>query len=626
MKSNKMQLLEMYADGELGAIWTPEGTHFRVWAPTAHSVRVNLYQSGDPDRQDRIRSVDMTEESRGIWCAAVDGDLHGIYYTYTPVFPDHSVETCDPYARAVGVNGKRAMVANLKATNPQGWETDRAPHAGSAITDAVIYEVHLRDFSVHPSSGIREKGQYLGMTESGTTTKKGISTGIDHICELGVTHVQLMPVFDYGSVDESRTVSGQYNWGYDPVNFNAPEGSYSSDPFHGEVRIREAKEMIMGLHRRGLGVVMDVVYNHVFDGEKFCFNQIVPGYFSRQKSDGTLTDDSGCGNDTASERPMVSKFIIDSLCYWAEEYHLDGFRLDLAGLIDVVTIRNAMEAVWKRCPHVIFYGEGWDMCTAPVARRIPMAIQSNASLLPGFGFFNDRIRDGLRGSVFFADEKGFVTGGIRKPEELLDWYCGDSQSINYVSCHDNHTLFDRIATGAPDASFAERVAMNKLAAAFVLTARGVPFLLAGEELLRSKPDGKGGFDHNSFRSGDVVNAIKWDTLENPEYDTVYRYYRGLIAFRKAHPVFREGNRENVVLLETGSQSCVAFRVGRNAVAIFNAGRENVTLPLPPGNWEVMVDQHQAGNDPVDVCSGSVTAAPVAARILIRKEKSEFADL
>lgn len=614
------QMQDMFYPGrDLGAMWSPRCTHFRVWAPTATRVRVHFYQSDGPEDRLPVRALAMNAEAKGVWHLAVEGNLHGCYYTYAVSFGNHTVETCDPYARAVGVNGNRAMVIDLASTDPEGWQEDVPPHAGRPITDSVIYEVHLRDISVHPSSGIRGKGQYAGLTETGTATKQGVPTGLDHVCQLGVTHVQLMPMFDYGSVDEGKPRDGQYNWGYDPVNFHVPEGSYSSDPHHGEVRIREVKELVMALHRRGLGVVMDVVYNHVYDAGQFCFNRIVPGYFSRQRQDGSLTNDSGCGNDTASERPMVRKFIVDSLCYWAEEYHMDGFRLDLAGLTDVVTIREAMAAVHRRCPHVIFYGEGWEMCTAPVKARLPMAVQANAHLLPQFGFFNDGIRDGLRGSVFFAQEQGFVSGAVTEKALLAKWYGGSPQSINYVSCHDNHTLFDRLATGAPNASFSELVAMNRLATAFVLTARGVPFFLAGEEMLRTKPDGKGGFDHNSYRSGDRVNAIRWDTLERPEYGALCRYYQGLIAFRKTHPVFREGRKEDIQLLETNEPHCVAFRVGTDGLAIFHAGQKNITLPLPDGQWQVFVDRQEAGNVPLRTCQKTMTVLPVSAQILIRKK-------
>lgn len=603
---------EIYEGSDLGSVWSPERTAFRVWAPSAQSVWLNLYSSGDPDRDSPIRRVEMTADKQGTWYVSVAGDLQGVYYTYLVEFSHRSVEACDPYARAVGVNGQRAMVVDLRSTDPENWSEDRDPHAGMDITDAIIYEVHIRDISMHPASGIRQKGKYAGLTETGTVTRGGIPTGVDHIRNLGVTHVQLQPIFDFGSVDESITPCGEYNWGYDPMNFNVPEGSYSRDPFHGDIRIREVKELVKALHSQGLSVVMDVVYNHVYAAEDFCFNRIVPGYFSREH-----TNDSCCGNDTASERPMVRKYIVDSLCYWAQEYHIDGFRLDLAGLIDVVTIREAMAAVHRNHPHVIFYGEGWEMCTAPVAETLPMATQANAHLLPEFGFFNDTIRDLLRGSVFFAQQPGFITGETVDKAVLAQCYNGNRQSINYVSCHDNHTLFDRIATGAPNAHFAERVRMNKLAAAFILTARGVPFFLAGEEMLRTKPDGKGGFDHNSFRSGDGVNAIKWDTLEKPEYMAVCRYYQGLIAFRKAHAQFRTGS-DPILPMDSSDPHCVAFSIGDDAIAIFHGGNNPVTLPLPPGDWQVFVDGDQAGTDPIATCEGMVRIPPVSAKILLRK--------
>lgn len=604
--------LEIYEGTDLGSVWSPEKTAFRVWAPSARAVWLNLYSGGDPEDNSFLRRVEMTPGAQGTWYVSVAGNLHGTYYTYRVMFPDHSVEACDPYARAVGVNGQRAMVIDLRSTDPRDWAQDRDPHAGMDIRDAILYEVHIRDISMHPSSGIRNQGRYAGLTEAGTTTAHGIPTGVDHIRNLGVTHVQLQPIFDFGSVDEAHAPSSSYNWGYDPMNFNVPEGSYSRDPFHGEVRVGEVKELVSSLHKQGLSVVMDVVYNHVYAADRFCFNQIVPGYFSRENA-----NDSCCGNDTASERPMVRKYIVDSLCYWAQEYHMDGFRLDLAGLIDVVTIREAMTAVHSRHPNVIFYGEGWDMCTAPVAKELPMATQANAHLLPEFGFFNDRIRDLLRGSVFFAEQPGFITGAPVDGAVLAQCYNGNRQSINYVSCHDNHTLFDRIATGAPHAHFAERVRMNKLAAAFVLTARGVPFFLAGEEMLRTKPDGRGGFDHNSFRSGDGVNAIKWDTLEKPEYLAVFHYYQGLIRFRKANVQFRNGS-DPIRPMDTGSPQCVAFSLGDDAIAIFNGGKSQLTLPLPPGDWQVFVDAHRAGTVPVDVCRESVPVPPVSAKILLRK--------
>ena len=624
--TKKFEAQYTYTGGDLGANWTKEATFFRVWAPTSKAVCVKLYASGNVHSDDLIRTVPMKADVKGTWTARIDGDLHSVYYTYLVEVNGAAVEACDPYAKAVGVNGHRAMVIDLRSTDPEGWDADRDPHYGMPITDAVIYETHIRDHSVDPASGICRKGKYLGLIEDGTATNFGNPTGIDHIKALGITHVQLMPIYDFGSVDETAPDGTQYNWGYDPVNYNVPEGSYSSDPYHGEVRVREVKEMVKGLHDKGFSVVMDVVYNHVYEAENFCFNKIVPGYFSRRNQRGGYMNDSGCGNDNASERSMVRKFIVDSVKYWADEYHIDGFRFDLVGLIDVQTVRGIMAAVRKDHPNVIFYGEGWDMYHGNTGAKLPMTTQKNATLVPHFGFFNDRIRDDLRGSVFFDDRPGFISGGKRDYWSLAFCYAGvpgwtnhPEQSVNYVSCHDNHTLFDRISVAVPKATFAERVRINKLAAAFILTARGIPFLLAGEEILRTKPDGKGGFDHNSFRSGDSVNAIRWDTLDKPAYQDVLRYYRGLIAFRKSHPQLRTGSPDQVVPVDTGTETSIGCFVGTDLLSLFNAGNAPLTLPLPRGQWQICVDDAHAGNEVLMTVQDSVTLPAVSAMILIRKE-------
>jgi pullulanase len=410
------------------------------------------------------------------------------------------------------------------------------------------------------------------------------------------------------------------------VNFNVPDGSYSSDPARGEVRIRELKEMVRRLHSLGLSVVMDVVYNHVYEADNFCFNKIVPGYFSRQKSRGGLQNDSGCGNDTATERSMVRKFIVDSVKYWADEYHIDGFRFDLVGLIDVPTVRDIVATVRKNHPNVIFYGEGWDMCTAHSTARTPMMIQKNAKLVPRFGFFNDKIRDCIRGSVFKEEEIGFISGKKRDYWDLAFCYAGlpgwtdrPAQSINYVSCHDNHTLFDKICASTPKATTAERIRMNRLAAAFVLTARGVPFFLGGEEMLRTKPDGNGGYDHNSYRSSDAVNAMRWDTLEQEVYRKTAEYYRGLIAFRKANPQLRTGLADEVIPIDTCDDHCVAYTVRENTLAIFNAGKEPFSFPLPIGTWQIFIDGEEAGTNVLMTVKETVEVAPISALILRRKE-------
>ena len=538
-----------YHGSDLGASWTVHKTLFRLWAPTAEAVHVNLYRSGNPENQDLLCQLRMHREQNGTWVAERMGNLNGIYYAYQVLVDGHLREACDPYARTTGINGHRAMILDLSSTDPEGWERDTNPHAGKGITDAVIYELHVRDLSSHRSSRIRNKGKFLGLTETKKKTKTGQPTGLDHIRALGVTHVHLLPVYDFGFTDESRK-SPQYNWGYDPVNFNVPEGSYSTDPFNGAVRVKEMKQMVKALHDAGLSVVMDVVYNHVHSAEEFCFNKIVPGYFSRISSEGIYSNGSCCGNDTASERAMVRKYIVDSVKYWADEYHIDGFRFDLVGLLDVQTIQSIIKTVHSTHPDVIFYGEGWHMDTRLTKEGMELAIQSNAGLLPGFSFFNDRIRDLIRGSTFDSTAPGFVTGDHSSKEQLEScfmgapfWATDPYQSINYVSCHDNHTLFDRIALSVPEASFEELAKRNNLASAFSILSLGVPFFQAGEEMLRTKPSKKNRFDHNSYRSPDRVNSLKWESLDQEVYQKNVAYYKGLLAFRKAHPSLRIASRE-----------------------------------------------------------------------------------
>ena len=377
-----------YTGSDLGTTWSPEQTFFRLWAPTADSVVIRLYKSGNPDAADLMETISMTRDIQGTWTAAKTGDLNGVYYTYLVNVDGQEVEACDPYARTTGINGHRAMILNHRTTDPEGWDQDKDPNFDKAITDSVIYELHVRDLSMNEYSGIQNKGKFLGLAETGTTTPDGHSTGLDYIKNLGVTHIHLLPVYDYGFTDESLALP-QYNWGYDPVNFNTPEGSFSTDPYHGEVRVAEMKQMVKTLHDNGLSVVMDVVYNHVYDGPEFCFNKIVPGYFSRINAEGVWSNGSVCGNDTASERNMVRKYLVDSVCYWADEYHIDGFRFDLVGLIDVQTMNEITTEVHKKHPNVIFYGEGWDMPTELTKADVALAIQPNSVKMPAFSFFND---------------------------------------------------------------------------------------------------------------------------------------------------------------------------------------------------------------------------------------------
>ncbi len=627
-----------YTGKDLGASWSKRKTTFKVWAPTAEEVKVNLYRGGAEGVPDRKEQLKMRREDRGVWTAEKKGNLNGVYYTYEVTAGGVKREACDPYARAAGVNGARAMVIDLRSTDPKGWERDRDPHAGAGITDAVIYELHIRDASSDKSSGIRHSGKYLGLTEKGTKTPGGSATGLDHIKKLGITHLHLLPFYDYGSVDEARLDEPQFNWGYDPVNYNVPEGSYATDPYHGEVRVRELKKMVSVLHRNGISVVMDVVYNHVHDAGAFCVNKIVPGYFSRTDKEGNFSNGSGCGNDTASERSMVRKYIVDSVAYWAEEYHIDGFRFDLAGLLDTETINAVVKEVHREHPDVLFYGEGWNMHTALTKEGYLLAAQANCRQTPGFAYFNDSIRDLLKGNVFDTSDKGYVAGqGGREREVekcflgLPDWCPSPAQAVNYVSCHDNFTLMDRIALSVPDASREERVKMNNLAAAIYLLSQGVPFFQAGEEMLRTKAREDGSFVENSYASPDEINSLKWDALDDPSYAAVCDYYRGLIAFRKAHGAFRLANaeevRKHIAPLEGLEPNVTGFRIlgGEKEEAveeffvIFNPGREEAQVCLPEGKWEIFINGEKAGTKAIGtIRKGRGKAAPISALVLAKE--------
>ena len=621
-----------YTGSDLGAVWSPEKTCFRLWAPTATSARINLYVSGDPDADDLIRQIRMKRDVNGTWVAEVPGNLHGTYYTFGVTVRRKRVEACDPYARTTGVNGQRAMVIDLSTTNPEGWDQDQDPHAGIPFTDVVIAEAHIRDFTIDESTNAVNRGKYLGMIETGTTTPSGIPTGIDHYKKLGITHLHILPMYDYGSVDENRLDEPQFNWGYDPVNFNVPEGSYSSDPFHGEVRVKEVKQMIKGLHDNGISVVMDVVYNHVYEAEDFCYNQLVPKYFSRTNGRGIYSNGSACGNDTASERSMVSKYLVDSVAYWADEYHIDGFRFDLVGLIDTDTINAIMKAVHKNHPNVIFYGEGWTMDTGVTKPNKPMCTQLNSHLVPQFAFFSDTIRDALRGSVFDMTIPGFINGAVVDKNILHTTYMGvpfwaqePTQSVNYVSCHDNNTLIDRITLSSPGLPRKVQIRMNNLAAAFNLTAQGIPFFQAGEEMLRTKPDGHGGLEHNSFASSDAVNSIKWNALDDRDVMNTYHYYRGLLKLRKAHDVLRLATREevleNITPLHVDNPHVVAFGIGSSGkdqlISIFNGGFDPIEMNLPQGKWGLVVNHEKAGVEPFQVLEHRIHVEGISAMILVK---------
>ena len=626
-----------YEGNDLGAVWTKESTTFRVWAPTATAVMVNLYETGDPASPDLTDQLEMAKDVQGTWVLNVSGDLNGVYYTYQVDVEGKTVEACDPYARTTGVNGKRAMVIDLDSTDPEGWENDTDPHYDDGISDAVIYELHVRDLSVDSSSGIQNKGKFLGLIETSTTNSQGIPTGLDHIKNLGVTHIHLLPSYDYGSIDETKLEENNFNWGYDPMNYNVPEGSYATDPYNGEVRVTEFKQMVKGLHDNGISVIMDVVYNHVYDAKGFCFNQIVPGFFSRITPTGSYSAGSGCGNDTASEREMVKKYIVDSVNYWADEYHIDGFRFDLVGLIDTETVNEIVATVHEKHPNVIFYGEGWKMDTEMTKEGYTMATQGNSKETPNFAYFSDTIRDAIRGPMSGGNKPGYCSGGsgfsgtiVSCFKGMPSWCKTPTQTINYASCHDNHALFDRITMSTPNNTFEERVRMNNLAAAIVMTSQGTPLFQAGEEMLRSKPLEDGTYDHNSYKSPDSVNSLKWNDLNQELYLDTYQYYQGLIAFRKAHPALRMTDaqlvQDSITAITDPNSSVLAFEIagGVNGeesdglYVIFNPRSEAASMELPEGQWTVYINGEDAGTTPLATAEGSVSVDPISAMVLVKE--------
>ncbi|MDE7185020.1 MAG: type I pullulanase [Lachnospiraceae bacterium] len=647
--SDKFETEYTYDGNDLGAVWSKEKTTFKVWAPTADKVQVNLYKSGTEGTDDLIETLEMTKGEKGVWAAEKEGDLNGTYYTYRVTVDGSTTEACDPYAKTTGVNGNRAMVINMDATNPAGWAEDRGPNAGMSYTDSVIYELHVRDFSIDASSGIsdKNKGKFLGLTEKGTTNETGQTTGLDYLTDLGVTHIHLLPSYDYATVDETKLDEPQYNWGYDPKNYNVPEGSYSTDPYNGDVRVKEMKQMIKTLHDNNINVIMDVVYNHVYDADKFCFNQLVPKYFSRTNADGTYSIGSGCGNDTASERSMVKKYIVDSVNYWADEYHIDGFRFDLVGLLDTDTINEVVNTVHEKHPDAVFYGEGWTMNTAVSKDGYTMATQANSAETPQFAYFSDTIRNLLKGDTFSHESTGFVSGKTGQ-EELLskcftattDWCKSPTQTVNYASCHDNYSLMDKLSVSRKDASFEERTKMNNLAAAIYMTAEGIPLIHAAEELLREKLDKNGEPVENSYNSSDLVNSIKWSNLDKEAYRNVRDYYKGLIAFRKNHAALRlttaaeiKANvkynwvsNELVMFVINGKD--IAAEVSDGIVVIFNANTEAKDVDLynygvTEGTWNICINDQKAGIETLaSVTDGKVTVAPISALVLVKGETKD----
>lgn len=631
---------EVYTGNDLGAVYSPKMTRFKVWAPEAESVKLNLYKQGEGDNL--IDQHIMKKSANGTYVFEKQGDCNGIYYTYTVVNHGEVQEAVDPYTKAAGVNGQRGMVINLAKTNPQGFEMDgyRNPEH---ITDAIIYEGSVRDFTMDESSGVFHNGKFLGLTEANTTNHFGEATALDYISDLGITHVQILPAFDFETVDE-KNQKAQYNWGYDPDNYNVPEGSYAVSPYDGAVRIQEMKQMVLALHSRGIGVIMDVVFNHTYRRDDSNLQKIVPGYYYRSDETG-YTNGSGCGNEVASDRPMVQKLIVDSLIYWAKEYHIDGFRFDLMGVLDIDTMNVIAERLKEIRPDIYLYGEGWNGGPSSLAEE-KRAFKASAKKMPGIGMFNDDIRDTIKGSVFYDDHLGFVNGGthlenalrygitgaVAHPQVDYDaygskpWAKEPGQSINYVSCHDNYTLWDKLSVSCPEASEEKKKAMNRLCAAIVFTSQGVPFIQAGEEFLRSKPlPEKKGFAENSYNMPDAVNSIKWDNIH--EYPDMIAYYKGLMALRKAHPVFRMQSEaemtQNLCFLSDTPENVVAYLLKgkgaddtpENILVIFNGNDEEILYNLPEGKWKILVDDKTAGADGKKNISEKTDVEPLSALVL-----------
>ena len=597
-------------DENLWPDYNEDYTEFNIWSPTADDVRINLYLNGDeglPFEQHMMR-----KENRGIWRKKITGDLAGTYYTYeVRINGKWLEETPGIYAQAVGVNGKRAMVVNLATTNPENWHLDKGPEI-SYPNEAIIYELHIRDITSHPNSGSSMPGKYLGLVEEGARGPGGLLTGIDHMKELGITHVHLLPTYDHYSIDESRLDSAQFNWGYDPQNYNVPEGSFSENPEHGEVRIKEFKTMVKAFHDNGIGVILDVVYNHTGRTENSNFNLEVPGYYYRQWPDGQWSDASACGNETASEREMMRRYILESVKYWAEEYHLDGFRFDLMGIHDISLMNEVSRVLKEINPNIIVYGEGWTAGDSPLPEE-RRALKKYMQEIPGVAAFSDDIRDGLKGSVFDDADTGFASGKANMEESVkfgvvgsikhsqvnydevnysdAPWTNTPWQAISYVSCHDNHTLYDKLRVSRPDAGPEEIISIHKLANAVVLTSQGIAFLHAGVELLRTKFG-----EHNSFESPDEINQIDW--TRKKDYMDVFEYYKNLVRLRKEHPAFRMTNAEEVneklQFLES-ENGLIVYKISngangdswKNIMVIYNARNASNTIKID-GNWKIAV--------------------------------------
>jgi len=601
----------VYDGDDLGVIWKVNEVNINVWSPTASDVSFQLYKAGNGGNP--LKVIALKKQIKGNWTYKLAGNWEGYYYTFKIKYKNTWLnEVPDPYAKAVGVNGNRGMIVNLENTNPDLWAFDKSPEL-KYQTDAVIYELHVRDASIHPQSGIVNKGKFLGLTEVGTKSPMGLPTGLDYIKNLGVTHVHLLPSFDFKSLDESLSTP-HYNWGYDPKNYNVPEGSYATNPFDGKVRINEFKKLIQSFHSNNIGVILDVVYNHTGDTENSIFNQLVPNYYYRQNNEGGFSNASACGNETASERPMYRKFMIESLLYWVNEYHIDGFRFDLMGIHDLKTMELIRDTLIKVKPDILLYGEGWTAGGSPLPDN-KRAIKSNIQTLTGIAAFSDEIRDGLKGHVFTPSEKGFISGkhdlaesvrfgivgGVFHPQinynkvnyTKAPWAVEPNQTVVYTSCHDNHTLWDRLEIANPTVSVQDRTSMQKLAIGIVLTSQGISFLHAGCEFLRTK----NGVE-NSYESPDAINQMDW--VRKDANSMVMDYVQKLIQLRKTHPAFRLGNaadiRQHITFSKDPKEGLIEFSIEKAPNEpwkyihiMINGTDKDQNVSFPYADWRTIVD-------------------------------------
>ena len=623
--------------------YTPSVTSFHLWSPNADEVRLMLYEEAEGGHAFQTHHMKLGDD--GTWHVDVNEDLKGKFYAFNVKMQDEWLgDTPGLFAKAVGINGHRGAIIDMVQTNPTGWENDRKPVLRS-VADVVVYEMHHRDFSIDASSGIEHKGQFLALTEQGTRSPEGLATGIDHLKELGVTHVHLLPSYDYASIDEHTFKDSHYNWGYDPQNYNVPDGSYATDPTQPVTRIMEFKQMVQALHQAGIRVVLDVVYNHTYNASTSAFEKTVPGYFYRMKPDGTFANGSGCGNETASNRPMMRKFMVESVLYWMREYHLDGFRFDLMGIHDIATMNEIRQEAQKLDPQVLIYGEGWAAETPQYAAD-SLAMKANIARMPGIAAFCDEMRDGLRGpwdddkkGAFLAGFPGHeesikfgIVGAISHPQVKMDevnysnkaWAQEPVQMMSYVSCHDDMCLVDRLRTSVTDLKGNDLEKLDMLAQTAVLTSQGIPFIFAGEEVMRDKK-----FVHNSFQSPDSVNAINWHN--KAKYQWVFNYYKGLIAMRKHHPAFRLGSaelvRQHLDFLPVEGSGVVAFRLKDHAggdawdniIVVLNARRETAKIEVPEGKYVAVVKDGWVNENGIGTIYGPIlNIAPETALIVYQE--------